>query len=191
MPAAVAPSPDLITSPAQAWRTRAFAGLRIAFGVVWSIDAAYKWVPAFRTQTLQTQFAHHLAEIHTPVIHQWISFWDRVAVSHSGPFGFTIAVVETLLAIGLLTGFFSRLTFAVGAVFSAGIWTAAEGMGLPIQAGQTDIGTSCIYVLVYAALFIGAAGSAWSADAWLRSRGRSLSFRRGSRPRPAPAASDM
>ena len=46
-----------------------------------------------------------------------------------------------------------------GALFWAGIWTAAEGMGLPITAGQTDIGTSIIYVFVFAALLFGTSGT--------------------------------
>src|SRR5579875_345150 len=179
MSTTVSQPPGLAASPAETRRARPFALLRILFGVVWSIDAAYKWVPAFRTQTLQKQFAHHLANINTPVIHGWINFWYHVALDHRDAFGFTVAVIETLIAIGLLTGCYSRLIFIGGAIFSAGIWTAAEGMGLPIQAGQTDIGTRCIYVLVYIALFIGAAGSAWSIDAWFRSRGGKVSPLRG------------
>jgi uncharacterized membrane protein YphA (DoxX/SURF4 family) len=152
-------------------RARAFAVLRIVFGLVWAIDAAYKWAPAFRTQTLVTQFAHHLSEVNTPVEHQWIALWHRVAVSYQNPFGYSIAVLETLIAIGLITGCFSRLVFLGGALFSLGIWTAAEGMGLPIAPGRTDIGTSIIYALVYIALFMGAAGSTWSLDARFRGRG--------------------
>jgi thiosulfate dehydrogenase (quinone) large subunit len=170
---------DLAASLPDTRRAHLFALLRILFGVVWSIDAAYKWVPAFREQTLQAQFAHHLGKVSTPVIHQWIDLWYHVAVNYQNPFGYAIAVIETLIAIGLLAGCYSRLVFVGGAIFSAGIWTAAEGMGLPIQAGQTDIGTSCIYVLVYIALFLGAAGSAWSVDAWVRGRGGKVSFLRG------------
>jgi uncharacterized membrane protein YphA (DoxX/SURF4 family) len=103
----------------------------------------------------------------------------HAALNYRDPFGYTVAVIETLIAIGLLTGCYSRLVFIGGAIFSAGIWTAAEGMGLPIQAGQTDIGTNCIYVLVYIALFLGAAGSTWSVDAWFRGRGGKVSVLRG------------
>jgi nitrite reductase (NO-forming) len=168
----VAPLPDTK-------RAHLFALLRILFGVVWSIDAAFKWVPAFRDQTLQMQFATHLTKIHTPVIHGWIDLWYHAALNYRDPFGYAVAVIETLIAIGLLTGCYSRLVFIGGAIFSAGIWTAAEGMGLPITAGETDIGTNCIYALVFIALFLGAAGSTWSMDAWFRSRGGKVSVLRG------------
>jgi uncharacterized membrane protein YphA (DoxX/SURF4 family) len=172
MSATVSQPADLASSPQEARRAHLFALLRILFGVVWAIDAAYKWEPAFRDQTLQAQFSRHLDKIHTPVIHGWIDLWYQVALHQRDAFGIAIAVIETVIAIGLLTGSYSRLVFIGGALFSAGIWTAAEGMGLPIQAGQTDIGTSCIYVLVFIGLFIGAAGSAWSLDARFRGRGR-------------------
>jgi hypothetical protein len=54
-----------------------------------------------------------------------------------------------------------------------GIWTA-EGMCLPIEAGQTYIATIVSYAFIYVALFIGAAGSVWSVDAALQGRGRFL-----------------
>lgn len=162
------------TTRTMAARPRAFAALRIVFGVVVAIDAAYKWVPAFRTDTLHSQFARHLAEINTPVEHQWIALWSWVANHYQNPFGFSVAVIETAIAIGLLTGCFTRLVCLLGAIFWLGIWTSAEGMGLPITAGQTDIGTSIMYTLLFIALYLGAAGSTWSVDAWLRGRLTSL-----------------
>jgi len=139
-------SRDLAASLQDTNRAHLFALLRILFGVFWSIDAAFKWVPAFRTQTLQMQFAMHLTKIHTPVIHQWINLWYQVALHFRDPFGYGVAVMETLIAIGLITGCYSRLVFIGGALFSAGIWTAAEGMGLPITAGETDPGTTATEV---------------------------------------------
>lgn len=172
-------NPDLkptgTASPPKASKhDKGFAALRIGFGVIWAIDAAYKWVPAFRTETLVKQFSRHLAKVHTPIVHAWIDFWYRVAKGHQNPFGYTVAVVETLVALGLLFGCFSKATFVVGGLLSAGIWTAAEGAGLPITAGQTDIGTSIIYVLVFVALFLAAAGSTWSLDERLRGRAGKL-----------------
>ena len=155
-------------------RARAFAVLRIAFGIVVAIDAAYKWVPAFRTETLASQFAQHLVTIDTPVEHQWIALWSWLAIHYQNPFGFAVAVIETAIAVGLLTGGFTRLVCVAGALFWARDRTAAEGMGLPITAGQTDIGTSIIYVFVFAALLFGASGTTWSVDEWLRGRTRFL-----------------
>jgi len=61
-------------------------------------------------------------------------------------------------------GLFSNLTFAVGALLSLMIWSTAEGFGGPYRAGSTDIGTAIIYALVFAGLFLAAAGRSIGLD---------------------------
>ena len=82
-----------------------------------------------------------------------------------------IAVVETIIAVALIFGVLSNLTFIVSAIFSLGIWTAPEHMHLPWGApGMTDLGTSIGYVIAALALFFAAAGATWSLDAAIRPR---------------------
>ena len=117
-------------------RARAFAVLRIAFGIVVAIDAAYKWVPAFRTETLASQFAQHLVTIDTPVEHQWIALWSWLAIHYQNPFGFAVAVIETAIAVGLLTGGFTRLVCVAGALFGPGSGLPRKGWGCRSRPGR-------------------------------------------------------
>ncbi|QRP50392.1 hypothetical protein [Amycolatopsis sp. FDAARGOS 1241] len=149
---------------------RRLAGLlRILFGVVWAIDAALKWRPDFlHGRVFAHQFGIH-DEITTPVIRQWIDLWQHLASVAPMGLGVATAIVETLIAAALLTGTLSTVAYVGSAVYSFGIWSAAEGFGLPWSAaGATDIGPSIGYIIA-ALLLLAAPGSAtWSVDRVLR-----------------------
>lgn len=145
-----------------AWRLRGIAVLRIAFGVVWAIDAWFKWQPAF---------AHNLtgylmqARDHQPsTIVVWITFWLHVVSMNPSFFAHIVALGETCIALCLILGAFSNLTCCAGIVLSLVIWSTAEGFGGPYGPGSTDIGVSIIYVLVFIALFLGNAGCVFGLD---------------------------
>lgn len=146
-------------------RQHAAAVVRIAFGLIWAIDASFKFLPGFvHGQTLSDELGKG-AEIHTPVIHQWIQLWYHVATAHPGVSAPVIGVIEAAIAIGLVTGAFSNLVFVGSAIFSFGIWSAAEGFHLPwTKPGITDLGPSIGYVIASLALFLVAAGATWSLD---------------------------
>jgi hypothetical protein len=55
-------------------------------------------------------------------------------------------VGETAIALALIFGLFSNLTYVNGALLLVIIWTKAEGFGGPYTAGSTDIGAAIIYV---------------------------------------------
>ena len=83
------------------------------------------------------------------------------------------ALLETLIALCLLLGVARRTTYIVGAASSFLIWAVPEAFGRIWQTGQTDIGTSSIYVFVFVALLIvdaGANAGAWSLDRRLEAR---------------------
>ncbi len=151
-------------------RVHGAAIVRILFGVLWAMDATFKWLPGFiHGQTL----GHELGaadEVHTPVIHQWISLWHSVGTSNPTAFATGTAIIETLIALGLIFGAFSNLVFIGSAVFSFGIWSAAEGFHLPWHQGMTDLGPSVGYIFASLALYFAAAGTTWSLDTWLRER---------------------
>jgi hypothetical protein len=52
----------------------------------------------------------------------------------------------------------------VGVLLAVVIWSTAEGMGGPYQAGSTDIGAAIIHVLVFAGLFLSSAGLYFGLD---------------------------
>lgn len=155
-------------------RLHGAAVVRIAFGVVWAIDAVFKWLPGFlHGQTLDKEIGK-ASKINVPVIHQWIQLWHSVASANPALFAVGTAVVESVIAVCLILGAFSNLVFLGSAVFSLGIWSAAEGFHLPWVSGMTDLGPSVGYIFASLALFYAAAGSTWSVDGKLRPRLGSL-----------------
>lgn len=152
-------------------RLRGAAVIRILFGVIWAIDAAFKFQPGFvHGQTLSKELGAG-ADIHTPIIHQWIQLWSYAASLNPPAFAIGTGIVELLIAVGLLLGAFSNLVFLGSAIWSFGIWSAAEGFHLPwTKPGITDLGPSVGYIVASLVLFFAAAGAVWSVDGWLRPR---------------------
>jgi thiosulfate dehydrogenase [quinone] large subunit len=150
-------------------RLHGAAVVRIVYGVLWAIDAVFKWLPGWiNGQTL----GHELDEskVPTPVLHNWVGLWHGAASMNPGAFAMFTAIVESLIAVALILGFLSNLTFIVTAVWSFGIWTSAEHMHMPFTTGMTDLGPSIGYIFAALALFFAAAGATWSVDAVIRSR---------------------
>lgn len=152
-------------------RRRLAGVLRIAFGVVWAIDAALKWRPDFlHGRVFAHQFGIH-DQITTPVIRQWIDLWQYIAAVVPTGMGVGTAIVETLIAVGLLTGTLLNVVYVGSAVYSFGIWSAAEAFGLPWSAaGATDIGPSIGYIIAALALLAAPGNAMWSVDRVLRPR---------------------
>lgn len=152
-------------------RRRLAGVLRILFGVVWAIDASLKWRPDFlRGQVFAHQFGIH-DQITTPVIRQWIDLWQYIAALAPTGMGVATAIVETLIAVGLLTGTLCNVVYVGSAVYSFGIWSAAEAFGLPWSAaGATDIGPSIGYIIAALALLAAPGNAMWSVDRKLRPR---------------------
>lgn len=139
--------------------------LRIVFGLVWAIDAWFKWQPDFihnfvsyLTGSLDGQPA---------AVQAWINFWINVVKVDPHFFAYLVAIGETAVAIGLIFGLLSNLTDIVGILLAVVIWATAEGFGGPYRAGSSDIGAAIIYVLVLVGLFLANAGLYYGVDRWL------------------------
>lgn len=150
-------------------RLHGAAGVRIGFGLIWAIDASFKWLPGFiHGQTLDDELGA-AKTVHTPVLHQWIGMWHSVGTSHPGAFAVGTAVVETCIAFGLVFGVLSNLCFAGSALYALGVWSSAEAFGLPwTESGITDTGVMAGYVFASCALLYAYGGATWSLDARLR-----------------------
>ncbi len=147
------------------WRTRGISLLRILFGLVWLVDAWFKWQPDFINQ-----FAGYLTgtlDGQPAAVQAWINFWINIVNVDPRLFAYVVAISETAIALGLILGAFSNLTAVGGSLLALVIWSTAEGFGGPYQAGSTDIGAAVIYVLVFAGLFLANAGLVWGLDQWL------------------------
>lgn len=145
--------------------------LRIAFGIIWAIDAILKWAPAFQRSYLSQVIEAAKGQ---PSWLLWL-FHGAESVIQLDPrfFAVATAVVEGATALGLLLGFMRRTGYVVGLLFSLTVWALAEGFGGPYTAGATDIGTGIIYAVVFAALYgldQAVGPSPWSLDNWIRQR---------------------
>jgi len=131
---------------------------QLLFGLLWAFEAYWKWQPYFLTH-----FTSYLlpAAAGQPAwiagyIHDIIGFVKAV-----GPemIGVITAVVETLIAVTLLTGRGLRYGLALGGVWSLAIWTTAEGWGGPYGPGFSStamsgdiFGNAINYAYVFALL---------------------------------------
>lgn len=134
-------------------KQKQFAALRILFGIIWLVDAALKWNPHFLNN-----FLDHISENTASqpiIIHHWIELWASVSSFSPHSVAIFVAVIETVIALSLITGLFARVAIVAGAIFSFLIWSTAEGFGGPYGAASTDVGASIIYVLVFLALYFG------------------------------------
>jgi thiosulfate dehydrogenase [quinone] large subunit len=132
---------------------KGFTILRIAFGFVWAIDAYFKWQPAFQ---------HGLVGMLTSMlsgqplwVQSWITLWIHIVSINPSLFAMLIAIIETIIALGLIFNMCTKYMLIVSIAFSVLIWSIAEGFGGPYIAGCTDIGCAVIYAFVAVALLLG------------------------------------
>jgi thiosulfate dehydrogenase [quinone] large subunit len=124
--------------------------LRIGFGLVWVIDAALKYQPAFYHGILTAVKGSDAGSVSW--LNPWFHFWYRTIGAAPMVWAVLIIAIETLIALSLLLGVARRANYILGAIFSFFIWSIAEGFGGPYVAGSTDIGAGIIYVFVFIAL---------------------------------------
>jgi nitrite reductase (NO-forming) len=154
-----------------AYLSKHVAILRIIFGLMWGIDAAFKWQAAFRNGFLgQIQAA---AAGQPSWLHGWFSFWIHLLSHNPHVFAVLVTTIETFIALALIFGFARRTVYLGAAIFSLLIWAIAEGFGGPYTATSTDIGTGIIYAVVFFSLY-GldrlAGRSKWSLDNYIVKR---------------------
>ena len=135
------------TRPHAQWPKTA---VRVGFGTIWLIDAILKWLPGFRDGYADT--IKGAADGQPGWLKPWFNFWINLQEPRATFFAYLVAVVETLIAVALITGFARKLTYGAAIIFSLLIWSTAEGFGGPYTSGASDIGTAIVYALVFAAL---------------------------------------
>jgi thiosulfate dehydrogenase [quinone] large subunit len=131
--------------------SKRIAAVRILFGIVWAIDAAFKFEPAFYNGILEQVKASDSGEPRW--LNHWFHIWFRIIGSNPHLFAVIIIIAEVLTAISLLFGIARRLNYLLGGVLSFLIWSVAEGFGGPYVSGTTDIGAGIIYVVVFLLLY--------------------------------------
>ena len=144
---------------------------RVVFGVIWGIDAALKWSPAFRADYLG--ILRDAAKGQPTWLEPWFHFWVSLVGPRVGMFAYATAVSETVIALALILGVARKAAYWLTVLFGLLIWSTAEGFGGPYTAGSTDVGTGIIYAMagVFLLAINAAAGtSQYSLDAWLERR---------------------
>jgi uncharacterized membrane protein YphA (DoxX/SURF4 family) len=138
-------------------RMIAIASLRIAFGVIWFVDALLKWQPAFQANF--SQIVAGVAQGQPGFLNWWFSIWQVIVNGRAPIFALLAATTETYLAFALIAGFARKLTYAIGFAYALFVWSVAEGFGGPYVPGTTtDVGAAIIYSLVFWALWLVDAG---------------------------------
>lgn len=145
---------------------RSFALLRIIFGIIWLIDASFKWSPSFINNL--TDYLAQGAEGQPALVQAWVHLWINGVNIDPHFFAIVVAIAETSIAIGLLFGLFTEIAIAGGFAMTLVIWSTAEGFGGPYAAGSTDIGAAIIYALLFIALWLGRSWRHYSLDSYLR-----------------------
>jgi uncharacterized membrane protein YphA (DoxX/SURF4 family) len=162
-------------SASKNWRPKVIGGLRIAFGLTWAVAAWLKWQPDFQNHFLDQ--VSGAKDGQPPLVQGWISFWIHLVSTNPLLYARIEASIETVLAVWLILGVFSNLTYITGFLLSLGIWSTAEGFGGPYVPGHsTDVGTALPYAILFAVLFCVSAGYYYGLDYWLAPRLRRLSF---------------
>jgi nitrite reductase (NO-forming) len=134
------------------WTHTVAAAIRTAFGVVWALDAYFKWQPDF--------YDHYLSYITSVINGQpnwlmpWFNFWRNFIALNPNIFSWATRIVETVIAIGLLTGFSRKWLYLLGTGFALVVWSVPEGFGGPYAPGATDVGAGLIYSFVFIALIL-------------------------------------
>jgi uncharacterized membrane protein YphA (DoxX/SURF4 family) len=147
---------------------RAGTGLRLAFGVVWGINAVLKWLPGYRRTYLSE--LKGVAQGQPGFLHGWFHFWITLQSGSPSLWADLTGIAETAIALVLLLGVARRAGYLVGAGYMLLVWAVGEGFGGPYTSGATDIGTGIIYTLLFLVLFV----SAPTADAEHLSLDRAL-----------------
>lgn len=154
--ASMAETKQVGTIPLEGWQSQGLGLLRIVFGLIWAVDAWFKWQPDFIGKF--TDYLTGALDGQPAAVQGWINFWINAVQVNPRIFAYIVALGETAIAVGLIFGLLSNLTYLGGVLLSLVIWSTAEGFGGPYQPGSTDIGSAIIYVLVFVALFLTSAG---------------------------------
>jgi len=86
-----------VRARAAEWRTIGIGLLRIVFGLIWAVDAYFKWLPDFRNN-LDGYLTGALKD-QPAAVRAWIGFWVNTVGVNPHAFGYAVAAAETAVAL--------------------------------------------------------------------------------------------
>lgn len=145
--------------------------VRVVFGVIWAIDACFKWLHSFQNGGFMDSIMMGM-QGQPSWLDWWFNFWMNLFATNPHFFAALTAIIESVVALSLLLGVARKPVYIGGAVFALLVWCIAEGFGGPYASDSTDIGAAIMYVLVFKALYEWerARPSKWSLDSYLSQR---------------------
>jgi nitrite reductase (NO-forming) len=147
------------------------AVFRIIFGLVWTIDAIFKWQPSFAKGFMD--MITSASQGQPSWLMPWFNFWVHLVGHNPHLIATLTAVIESLIAVALIIGLARRMTYISGFIFSLLVWSVAEGFGGPYSNSSTDIGAAVMYSLVFLALYgldLMARPPKWAVDNYISKR---------------------
>jgi uncharacterized membrane protein YphA (DoxX/SURF4 family) len=127
--------------------------LRVLFGLVWLVDAFFKWQPGFRSSFAGV--LQGMVSSQPGIVRPWFQFWALIATHTGHLLPDLTAVTETAIGVALILGIARRPVYVMGAMYALFVWAVGEGFGGPYALGiSTDVGAALIYAFVFACLFV-------------------------------------
>ncbi|MCZ2441772.1 MAG: multicopper oxidase domain-containing protein [Burkholderiales bacterium] len=138
--------------PDPAWSALSTAALRVAFGIIWMVNAAFTWMPGFSAN--YAGYLRNAAEGQPAWSAWWFNAWIALVEPHPTLFLWLTRLATTALALALLFGFARCTVYLLGALYSLLIWSTAGGFGGPYTIGAPNTGVGLLYVLLFAVLIV-------------------------------------
>jgi uncharacterized membrane protein YphA (DoxX/SURF4 family) len=144
-----APRPGGVEHPVPVWPKAVF---RIGFGLIWLIDAVFKWLPDFHKGLLG--MVKMSGQGQPSWLHWWFHSWFNIVQANTNLWAYGVAVLETVIALALIFGFARKYTYILTIIAALFIWGIAEGFGGPYSGSSTDIGAAVMYAVVAFGLLV-------------------------------------
>ena len=128
------------------------AVFRIGFGLIWLIDAVFKWLPDFHKGLLG--MVKMAGQGQPSWLHWWFHSWFDIVQANTNLWAYGVAVFETVIALALIFGFARKYTYILTIITALFVWGIAEGFGGPYSGSSTDIGAAVMYAVVAFGLLV-------------------------------------
>ena len=125
---------------------------RIAFGIVWLVDGAIKFLWLQPSDVIK--LVQNASQGQPAWLHPWYNFWIASLTSTPTAFLHGIGLIELSLGCALVLGFLRKSAYLCGIMLSLMIWSIAEGFGGPYGPGSTDVGAAIMYAFIFFAIII-------------------------------------
>lgn len=124
--------------------------LRVAFGIIWVVNAGFAWTGQFAIDYVG--YLRNAAQGQPAWSAFWFNTWIALVTPRAGLFIWLTRIIATALAAALVLGIARKSLYFAGALFSLLVWSTAEGFGGPYAVGAANMGTGIVYVLLFIAL---------------------------------------